>query len=535
METSWEVCHKVGGIHTVLTGRAEEMMLRHDGQILFIGPLPTDGSLPEEFEPAEVPFLSEWSAHTALPFRYQIGTWRLPSRPPVLLVSYEVTEEARNAFYYSLWERYGICSDKGFDDYPQAISFSMNVADVMASLYDFFRSERALVAIFNEWTVGAALLRLKECRPKLPTIFITHATTLGRSLASNGKELYRYFDQYDEKIMAAELNVEAKHGVERAAARSASIFATVSNVTARECQRFFGVDSVVLPNGFPLFGEAERARLARQRNVVRERILHTVSALYGVELPPETLISLTSGRYEYHNKGYDLVIDTLYNLQEKALPLPWVPIFAVPAWVAKPRADLQKMLQTSFSVPGTAMQVPCLTHWLHNFDTDTLTQALIRFIDSDATQKSIYPLFIPCYLDGKDGIFDTPYYDFAAACDLTLFPSYYEPWGYTPHESLALGVPTVSSSLAGFGVAMEALLGKTNGSIENGVAVITRSDGNRTEAVEAIADNVQYIASLSQAQRNEIAQRATELASYTDWAHFYGRYQEQIDRLLSAQ
>lgn len=534
IEASWEVCNKVGGTHTVLSGRAAEMMQRHDGQVLFVGPLQSEEALSNSFEACEIPFLKEWLEQTVLPFQFKLGRWRTSANPPVLLVDYSVPQEELHHFYYQLWKQYGIPSDKGFGDYPEALSFSLRVAEVIASLYTYYHKRRPMVAIFDEWTVGGALLRLKHLAPTLPTIFITHATTLGRSIASNGKELYRYLEQYDNDIMARELNVEAKHYVERAAALTATQFATVSDTTAQECQQFIGRKPVVLPNGFPLFSDSDYLRLEREHHSIRQEILKVVATLYGVDLPKDSLLALTSGRYEYRNKGFDVVIDMLYNLSVKKCAKPLVMIFAIPAWVAMPRGDLRAMLQDVQNDIGESMQCPFLTHWLHHADSDTLTQALIRFYKVNGQKAPIYPVFIPCYLDGNDGIFNIPYYDFVSACDLTLFPSYYEPWGYTPHESIALGVPTVSSTLSGFGLAMADLLGRPNGDVTRGIAVVERNDENYIEAVEFVADIVQYFQMLpTRSQKQQMALQVKKLASQADWIHFYNYYQQLIDDILT--
>ena len=86
-------------------------------------------------------------------------------------------------------------------------------------------------------------------------------------------------------------------------------------------------------------------------------------------------------------------------------------------------------------------------------------------------------IFVPTYLNKADGIFNKDYYELLVGMDITVFPSYYEPWGYTPLESVAFSVPTITTTLAGFGLWVD----KQREHL--GVEVIRRDDYN-DKAVE---------------------------------------------------
>ena len=253
LETSWEVCNKMGGIYTVLSSRADVMTQHHPAQVCFIGPLLADegAALPLDFTPGEIPELQGWLREVlpSLGLRVVAGRWGIEGEPPVLLVDFKPLWREKDDLYFELWKAYGLESDKGYGDYDESSLFSIAAARLMASIATW-RSDERTIAIFNEWQTAMGLLYLRQQAPSVRTLFITHATTVGRSIAGNDKELYTYMDAYDGDQMARELGVEAKHEVEKLAAHKADVFATVSKLTAREAKQLLGREPVVLPNGF---------------------------------------------------------------------------------------------------------------------------------------------------------------------------------------------------------------------------------------------------------------------------------------------
>ncbi len=536
LEASWEVCNKQGGIYTVLTSRAREMMKRHNGQIIFIGPLLVqNGDLPADFDENIPPILEDWQRDVAptLPFACCCGNWRVPGSPPVVLVDFAPLYDEKGALYYEMWEYFGIQSDKGYGDYDEASLFGIAAAQMMQSLYEYLCPEgQSAIGIFNEWMLGMGLLYAKRHCPHLKTLFLTHATTVGRSIASNNKALYAYMTGYNGDQMAAELGVEAKHGIEKAAAWQADCFATVSELTARECRQLIERDPVVLPNGFEPDFVPQGDTYTAQRTAARNRIFSVVEGLTGSPLPPDTLLIATSGRYEYRNKGIDLFIDAMQQAgeSEELKGRTVVCLLLVPAWVAEPRADLRYLLlhPEGTEYHDKPLSYPYLTHWLHNMEEDTIVQRLKTI----GTSEGLRFVFVPCYLDREDGLFDRSYYDLLIGMDLTVFPSYYEPWGYTPLESIAFGVPTVTTNLSGFGIwAMQERGSGDN--LDTGIAVIERTDFNYPEAVSAIARLVGTLATTSDKQASRSA-AAMHAASYAEWRLFYDKYEEAYALLLES-
>lgn len=525
-EVSWEVANKVGGIYTVLSSRAGEMMLRHGAeQVLFVGPRLRPMGEMVDFR-AETFCITLPSHISLLGVELPItqGYWLTPGgEAQTILVDYKPLATVRDQLYYLMWQRYGIQSDLGYGDYDDSCLFAVAAAATLLAVTPQLASPGSQpIAIYNEWITGMGLLYHRLQQPNLRSLFITHATTVGRSICSNGKDLYRYFAGYHGDQMASELHVEAKHALEKAAAHTATIFATVSEVTALECTQLLERTPVVLPNGFHALATS------RFKTKARQRLIDAASRLYGKTFDPEgTTLVATSGRYEYRNKGIDLIVASLESLlqQQAKLSSDLILYFFIPAWVAEPRADLAYLLSDpSPESSTTPLEYPYLTHWLHNLREDTLAGRLGALLERGATAQRIYPIFVPTYLDGHDGILGLPYYDLLSALDLTLFPSYYEPWGYTPLESIAYGVPTVTTDLSGFGQAILELYGEpATDSLQHGVQVIPRRDHDDASVTQALATILeQATAGLPKA----CYKQARKTASQALWTHYYDYYIE---------
>ena len=532
-EVSWEVANKVGGIYTVLSSRAGEMMHRHGAeQVLFVGPRlrPTEEMVDFRAETFCIT-LPDHISLLGVELSITQGYWLTPGgEAQTILVDYKPLATVRDQLYYLMWQHYGIQSDLGYGDYDDSCLFAVAAAATLLAVTPQLASPGSQpIAIYNEWITGMGLLYHHLQQPDLRSLFITHATTVGRSICSNGKDLYRYFSGYHGDQMASELHVEAKHALEKAAAHTATIFATVSEVTALECTQLLERTPVVLPNGFHALATS------RFKSKARQRLLDVASRLYGKTFAPErTTLVATSGRYEYRNKGIDLIVASLESLlqQQAKLSSDLILYFFIPAWVAEPRADLAYLLCDTDPESGiTPLQYPYLTHWLHNLREDTLAGRLGALLERGATAQHIYPIFVPTYLDGHDGILGLPYYDLLSALDLTLFPSYYEPWGYTPLESIAYGVPTVTTDLSGFGQAILDLYGeRAMQTLAHGIQVIPRRDYDDAFVTKALATILeQATAGLPKACYKQARQTATQAL----WTHYYDYYIEAYRQMMT--
>lgn len=528
IETSWEVCNKIGGIYTVLSTKAKSLHDEYKDHLIFIGPdvWSAENPAPDFTESATV--LRGWRENALLPEGVEVrtGRWVIPGRPIVILVDFKGMYASKDAFYGHMWDKYGVDSLHAYGDYDEACAFGRASAAVIESLVEYFSEKdpsAGFIAHFDEWTTGMGLLAVKERLPQVATVFTTHATSIGRSICGNGKPLYDQLANYDGDQMARELNMESKHSLEKAAAREADCFTTVSEVTARECAQLLGRrPDVVTPNGFEPGFVPSKTRFAKARSQARSRLLEVARALTGRTLPDDTFLLATSGRCEYRNKGLDVFLDTVARMADSGCAQPVVAFVMVPAWCAGPRPELQHALADHIT---TGIADPVLTHELHNYNEDAVNARIHQLgFTSWRRDDSVTVIYVPCYLTGADGIFDMPYYDLLIGFDATAFPSYYEPWGYTPLESVAFGVPTVTTSLSGFGQWVGAT---TENSFDDcGVCVIPRGDSDYDRVVASMAEALASLVASDAARRQRIARAARATADACGWAHFIEYYRE---------
>lgn len=520
-ETSWEVCNKIGGIYTVLSTKAKTLQKLYKDKVIFIGPDVWSANNPSPFFVENNSLLKAWkqSAHLPYDIKVRVGRWDIPGKPIAILVDFNGVYAHKDAIYGEIWNRYHVDSLHAYGDYDEGCAFAIAAAAVMQSIYDFEGKPSKTIAHFNEWTTGMGLLYLQTKVPAISTVFTTHATSIGRSICGNGKPLYDYLKGYNGDQMARELNMESKHSLEKAAAHAADCFTTVSDITAIECEQLLEIKpAVVTPNGFEKNFVPAKTKFDAARQEARYTLLNVARALTGKPLDDDTFIVATSGRCEYRNKGIDVYLDSINTLrgrtQSRVLAL-----VLVPAWVDTPRGDLQEAI-TRKKYDGLAD--PVITHTLHNYNEDPINSRIHQLGFGVSVNDSMTVIYVPCYLNGTDGIFNRAYYDLLIGVDATVFPSYYEPWGYTPLESIAFGVPTITTTLSGFG---QWILSSTDPEFAvSGVNVIPRGDSNYHEVVNAIADSLFRLISEPAPQRAKIAKAAMSTASKAAWDKFISYY-----------
>jgi len=544
-ESSWEVCNKVGGIYTVLSTRAKTLQTALQDKVIFIGPglwNRDDDNYTKEESPyfkEDKSLFAEWqweAKENGLNVR--VGRWTVPGEPIAILVDFMPFFEKKNEIYGWLWENYGVDSLHAYGDYDEASMFSYAAALVVESFYNW-KNERGewndktkVIYHANEWMCGLGALYVNNRLPQIGTIFTTHATSIGRSIAGNMKPLYDYLFAYNGDQMAGELNMQSKHSIEKQTALNVDCFTTVSDITAKECVELLDkpVD-VVLPNGFDNSFVPKTAQFTRKRKAARRRLLDVANALLGEQLDDDTLIISTSGRYEFRNKGIDVFVEAMNRLlRDKDLKKKVVAFIEVPGWVGEPRKDLQERLKSNKGYT-TPLEVPQVTHWLHNMSHDNVLGMLKYFDMHNQKDDNVKVIFLPCYLDGKDGILNMTYYDIVLGNDLCIYPSYYEPWGYTPLEAIAFKVPCITTDLAGFGLWANSVFGHY-GEISDGVKVIHRTDYNYSEVADNIKDTVAEFSNFTQEQIDECRKNAEKLSKKALWSEFIKYYDEAYDIAL---
>ncbi len=539
-ESSWEVCNKVGGIYTVLSTRAKTLQDMMKDRVIFIGP--------DFWKEKESPYFSEdkslfadWkekAVEEGLPVR--VGRWTVPGSPIAILVDFRPFFEKKNEIYGWLWEHYQVDSLHAYGDYDEASMFSYAAALVVESLYKWsvergaWSEDTKVIYHANEWMCGLGALYINSTLPQVGTVFTTHATSIGRSIAGNMKPLYDYLFAYNGDQMAGELNMQSKHSIEKQTAKYVDCFTTVSDITANECKELLDkpVD-VVLPNGFDnSFVPQSAAAFTRKRKAARKRLLQVANALLGENLDDDTLIVSTSGRYEFRNKGIDVFVEAMNRLlRDKDLKKKVVAFIEVPGWVGEPRKDLQDRLESGDNTFDTPLEVPQITHWLHEMSHDNVLGMMKYYDMHNRKDEQVKVIFLPCYLDGKDGIVNMTYYDVVLGNDLCIYPSYYEPWGYTPLEAIAFKVPCITTDLAGFGLWANSVFGHY-GEIEDGVKVIHRTDYNYSEVADVIKETVAAYSGFTKAQVDAARKNAEQLSKKALWSEFIKYYEQAYDIAL---
>jgi len=538
-ESSWEVCNKVGGIYTVLSTRAKTLQEVFQDKVIFIGPDFWKDSESPYFK-EESSLFADWQSEAKEQgLKVRVGRWTVPGEPIAILVDFNPFFEQKNDIYGWLWENYGVDSLHAYGDYDEASMFSYAAALIVESFYKWkeksgeWNKNTKVIYHANEWMCGLGALYINNKLPQIGTVFTTHATSIGRSIAGNMKPLYDYLFAYNGDQMAGELNMQSKHSIEKQTAHHVDCFTTVSDITAKECVELLDkpVD-VVLPNGFDDSFVPSTVQFNRKRSLARKKMLDIANALLGENLGDDTLLVSTSGRYEFRNKGIDVFVEAMNRLlRDRDLKKKVVAFIEVPGWVGEPRKDLQERLKSGKKY-DTPLDVPQVTHWLHNMSHDNVLGMMKYYDMHNRKDENVKVIFLPCYLDGKDGIVDMPYYDVVLGNDLCIYPSYYEPWGYTPLEAVAFKVPCITTDLAGFGLWANTVFGH-EGTLTDGVKVIHRTDYNYSEVADNIKDTVAEFSNMNKKQVDTCRKHASELSKKALWSEFIKYYYEAYDIALT--
>jgi glycogen(starch) synthase len=572
-EISWEVCNKVGGIYTVLTSKAEQMQTHYKNYFL-IGPYFeqhakaefTEKSPPDIFRHA-----FEELSNEGMIFHY--GSWDdIKGRPQVILVEFLGIVGRKNDLKGEYWNDYKIDSMRGYWDFEEPMLWSYCIGRLLHKMCDTSIRDKKVVAQFHEWMSSFGLLYLKKNCGRIATVFTTHATILGRTLASNGVDLYNSLNNLDPLHEAYRFNIEAKYLTEKAAALNADVFTTVSEITGIEAERFLSrKPEVLVYNGldiekFPSFEDISiKHRASREK--IHEFLTYYYFPYYTFDIDMN-LLFYTVGRYEYHNKGYDILIKALGKLNERLKRennvehtvtfFFWIPMeqhglkievlenknyyMHIKNYInANGTEILTRLIYDIISRKEHAEQDILTDSFMQNLHKDLLAferkgnppfsthnldehnNLLINAFKQNGLlnrKEDIVKVIIePVYLDGNDGFIDMTYYDAIIGCHLGLFPSYYEPWGYTPLEGIALGVPALTTDLSGFG-----LFAKEHNARKEGVYILERLNRKDDLVVEEFASMMYKFMKFTQPQRVECKLNAKNFSSLADWKIFVEYY-----------
>ena len=522
-ETSWEVCNKVGGIYTVISTKALTLVKEYKDNYILIGPDVWKETHENPLFTEDQYLFKSWRQQAESEgLRIKIGRWNISGQPIAILVDFTKFFSEKDNIFSNFWENYKLDSLSGAWDYAEPALFGYAAGKIIESFYNYNLSHQdKIVAHFHEWMTGTGILYLKEEVPQVGTVFTTHATVIGRCIAGNGLPLYKDLESYNGDEIAHRFGVVSKYSLEKLSAQEADAFTTVSSITNNECIQFLGkpVDEVT-PNGFEDSFVPSREAYLTKRDAAREKMFEVGEALLNQKMSRDSILLITSGRYEFHNKGIDLFIDTLgkLNSQEK-IGEPIIAFITVPAYQSGPRQDLLARIgNPDFDNP---LQEEYLTHGLHEPENDLVLQWIRKNNLLNRPEDQVKVIFVPAYLNGDDGIFNLDYYDLLIGFDGSLFPSYYEPWGYTPLESLAFHIPTITTTLAGFGVWVKDLFP----TVKECISVVERTDDNATEVIEAMVSKVVKCSNKSEKEIIKTRLKAYEISRSALWKNLIIYYQ----------
>jgi glycogen(starch) synthase len=586
-EASWEVCNKVGGIYTVVKSKAS-LMNNHYPNYFLIGPY---------FERnAETDFVEEQYPHGFGEVFDELkkegivchfGRWQVKSYPRTILIEFSGLWKKKDEIKARLWDKFRVDSLYAPGDFDEPVIWStavgMLIERFIAKKHERNENNFSYVAQVHEWLSGACLLYLKMNGVKVATVFTTHATMLGRSIAGMGRSLYDELEYIKPDEEAKNLGVAAKHTLEKAAANAAEIFTTVSEITGIEAEHLLGrKPEVLVLNGLDIDNLPTYEEAAYRHRINREK-LHNFLRFYFLPYYyfdiNDTAIYFIVGRYEFKNKGIDLVIDALAKLNDRlkkekstrtVICFIWIPrevhgvrdeisvnktsYLTLKDFIAEHMPDIQTNIVTNIIKTGTkgaaAKEIssnlfdaefihniktlelnfakkgnpPLSTHNIPNeWDDAIIKELLSKGLDNKADDP-VKVIFYPIYLSGVDGLTDLAYYDAMNACHFGLFPSYYEPWGYTPLECGALAVPSLTSDLGGFGRFM---LQKTTGT--SGIYVLKRYKRNMDDVMNEFADTLYRFAKFNATERVQQKILAKELTNLADWKVLIENYYNAHD------
>lgn len=575
-EASWEVCNKVGGIYSVLSSKSSYMQDTYDDYYA-IGPYKEDEA-DDHFDEQQIPSKFEGVAETLADegITLHYGTWRVNNEPDCILIEYDGLWDDLDAYKESLWEAHHVDTLHSGSDVHNPILFSRAVTRLIeaATEQNCVDVDKTIVHC-HEWLTGFTTLFLDD--HPIRTAFTTHATTLGRTMSGSGYDIYDVLDDVNADEEADKLGVSDKHSAEKAAAHTADVFTTVSKITGRECTALLDKEpDVYTLNGldvdhFPSFEEASIDH-QEHRSTIREFLSYTFFPHYTFDTS-HNLTFLYAGRYEYKNKGIDIFLEALARLnnelRERDTDRTISVFFCLAADNNGPKYELlrnkniyyhledeiqshsddvlDQMLYDLISgddkterelLSESAMQD--LRETLNRFDADGSPPMCSHELVGDESDHQIIQDFhrlglrnreddpvkvmlYPAYLDGNDSLLNLKYFEMISGSHLGVFPSYYEPWGYTPVETAAMSVPSVTTDLAGYGIYMKEQLDELTEK-QGGIYVSERDGKTKEETIDNLYNILEDYASLTHAERVKDKMRAKMLSEVTDWDTFIDRY-----------
>ncbi|MFN8437693.1 MAG: glycosyltransferase [Cytophagales bacterium] len=588
IEVAWEVCNQVGGIYTVIRSKVPVIKQKWGSNYCLIGPYFHHKAM-SEFEPVED--YSDNIGKAVLKMRemgleVHYGTWLISGKPKVVLINPFHVYYKMGDIKFTLFERHDIPCDFADELQTQVIAFGYIVKEFLKVLTNLENaSSKKYIAHFHEWMVATAIPDIRYENIPVATVFTTHATLLGRYLAMNDGNFYDNLYKYYWANEARHFNIECPVKIERAAAHGAEVFTTVSDVTGRECESLLGrTTDINLPNGLNIQRFAALHEHQNLHKLYKDKIHKFVVGhffqSYSFDLD-NTLYFFTSGRFEFRNKGFDLTIEALarlnHKMKEAGINTTVVMFFitkrdfqSINPEVLQNRATLEEIRETCQEIQeqvgeklfeaaaaSNDLKMPDLnqfvdeywrlrlrrtlqswkngslpkivTHNLWDADKDEVINSLKTTHLINNSWDKVKVVYHPDFITPSNPLFGMEYGQFVRGCHLGVFPSYYEPWGYTPLEAMASGVPAITSDLAGFGDYVQKNIPNPE---EKGVYIVKRYHKSFHESAEEMA-NIMF-SFVKQSRRDRIVQRnkVESVSEHFDWSNLAAYYDKAYDTAL---
>ncbi len=573
-EVSFEVCNRVGGIYRVLESKADKMISHYDDRYTLIGPYyheKSRGEFREEAPPAELRKIFQKLEKEGIRCHY--GHWLIKGKPTTILVDFNDYFYKVNDIKKGLWDNFGIDSLHAGYDFNEPVCWSYAVGKLIREIASD-QSDVKIVAHFHEWLAGAGLLHLKETNSNVKTVFTTHATSLGRTLAFHSINFYKIIDEINPEEDARKYNVFSKHSIEKSCAQNADIFTTVSEITGVETEKFLGrKPDIILPNGLDIEKFLSFEDIVVKHRLQRKRLREFTAAYffpyYTFDLE-NTLFYFIIGRNELRAKGIDIFIDSLGKLNKKMREensqKTIVSFIFIPADTRGVNPSLLENIEyfrdIQESIEGTMPDIKerilynitrgedlskenlisedyllDIEKKLHRMqksgDTPSVATHHLNSLHDEIINKikeanllnkeedRVKVIYYPIYLTGHDGLTNLSYEEALEGCHMGVFPSFYEPWGYTPLEAAALGVSSVTTDLAGFGRYRQGLKTKDN---RPGIYILEREKKSDEDVTTDLTDFLYKFMNTSRRERVENKIEARKIASEADWESFVYNY-----------
>lgn len=581
VEVAWEAVNQVGGIYTVIRSKLKSMTDRWGQRYCVVGPyMHQTASIEFEESALTGPFGQAVKTLREMGIDAHYGHWLVTGRPRAVLLNLASGHQRLADIRRWMWERHAIGHPSDSALVNDVLVFGWLVEQFIAVLADREAGKRPIVAHFHEWMGAACIPELRRRKVPVTTVFTTHATILGRYLAANDPWYYDHLPFVDWAKDAARFNIRTEVALERAAAHGSQVLATVSNVTAFECQHLLGrkVD-VVTPNGlnierFAALHEFQNLHL-KYKEKIHEFVMGHFFPSYSFDLD-QTLYYFTSGRYEYRNKGFDMTIEALARLNwrlkqsgsRKTVVFFFVtrrPYRSINSDVLSARAVMDELRATCnhikehvgeklFHAAATGrmprlddlveeywhlrlrrtMQAWKTGRWpsvvTHDLVDDAKDEILAQLRSSGLINNPADPVKVvyhPDFINATNPLWGMDYEQFVRGCHMGVFPSFYEPWGYTPLECIALGIPAVTSDVSGFG---SYVLENIPDPEDAGLYVVRRRYADYNQAAEQLTDYMHRLVSMERRDRIALRNRTDRSAEHFDWSNL-ARYYDQAHSL----